>query len=77
MGTGIGTTVLELVNSFMKTNNIKIPYEITSRREGDIEKIFADPSKALKELYWKPEYKIDDMVRDSWNYEIRLEEKND
>ena len=49
----------------MKTNNIKIPYEITSRREGDIGKIFADPSKALKELYWKPEYKIDDMVRDS------------
>lgn len=78
LGTGIGTTVLELVNSFMKTNNIKIPYEITSRREGDIGKIFADPSKALKELYWKPEYKIDDMVRDSWNYEIRnSKEKND
>lgn len=69
LGTGKGTSVLELINTFMKVNNIKIPYEIVGRRAGDIASSFADPSRAEQELGWKAELSIEDMVRDAWNYE--------
>ena len=63
------TSVLELVNTFEKVNNINIPYEIVDRRPGDIGICYADTSKALKELHWKAELDINDMVRDAWNFE--------
>ncbi len=68
-GTGRGTSVLELVNAFMKVNNIDIPYEIVGRRPGDIATCFADPSKAEQELGWKSELGIEEMVRDAWKFE--------
>jgi len=69
LGTGRGTSVLELVNAFMKVNDINVPYEIVGRRPGDIATCFADASKAEKELGWKAELGIDEMVRDAWKFE--------
>ncbi|NMA49689.1 MAG: UDP-glucose 4-epimerase GalE [Tissierellia bacterium] len=69
LGTGRGTSVLELVNAFMKVNEIDVPFEIVGRRPGDIATCFADASKAEKELAWKAELGIDEMVRDAWKFE--------
>lgn len=69
LGTGRGTSVLELVEAFRKVNHIDVPYEIAGRRPGDIAICFADASKAEKELGWKAELTIEDMVRDAWKFE--------
>lgn len=71
LGTGKGTSVLELVNAFMRVNNVDIPFEIVERRPGDIAVSFADASKAEQEMGWKAELRIEDMVRDAWNFEQR------
>ena len=55
LGTGVGYSVLDVVKSFEKANDIKIPYKITERRPGDIATCFADPNKALEVLGWKAE----------------------
>ncbi|WP_438495326.1 UDP-glucose 4-epimerase GalE [Paenibacillus sp. IHBB 3054] len=73
LGTGRGTSVLELINAFEQVNNVKIPYEIVERRPGDIATCYADTSKAEKELGWIPKYDIIDMCRDSWRFEINNE----
>ncbi|HHX61035.1 MAG TPA: UDP-glucose 4-epimerase GalE [Epulopiscium sp.] len=70
LGTGSGTSVLELVNAFIQTNNIDVPYEIIGRRPGDLATCFADVSKAEEELGWKAELGIKEMVRDAWRFEI-------
>jgi UDP-glucose 4-epimerase len=72
LGTGKGTSVLELVNAFIKVNDIDVPFNIVGRRLGDIATCFADASKAEKELGWKAELTIEEMVRDSWNFEKNL-----
>ncbi|QNO13377.1 UDP-glucose 4-epimerase GalE [Alkalicella caledoniensis] len=69
LGTGRGTSVLELVNAFMKVNEIDVPYEIVGRRSGDIAICYADASKAERELEWKAELTIEGMVRDAWRFE--------
>lgn len=69
LGTGRGTSVLELVNAFIEANVVDVPYEIVERRPGDLATCFADPSKAEKELGWKAELDINDMVRDAWKFE--------
>ena len=69
LGTGQGTSVLELVQAFEKANNLKIPYEIVERRPGDIAKSYADTKKAGIELGWKAERSILDMCRDAWRFE--------
>ncbi len=68
LGTGIGYSVMDIVHAFEKENKIKIPYEITPRREGDIAVCYADVSKAEKELGFKAKYGIEDMVRDSYHF---------
>lgn len=70
LGTGIGYSVIDVVNAFEKENNIKIPYVIQPRREGDIAKCYADCSKAFKELGFKAKYDIKDMVRDSYYFYV-------
>lgn len=70
LGTGKGTSVLELVNAFERVNKIEIPYEITNRRAGDIDVCFADVTKAHTELGWQAERNIEDMVRDAWHFEV-------
>ncbi len=66
LGTGKGTSVLEIVKAFKEVNGVDIPYVIKDRREGDIAECYADVSKAYKELGFKAEYNINDMVRDSY-----------
>ena len=73
LGSGKGVSVLELVTTFEKVNNIKVNYKIVDRRPGDLPEYFADSTKALKELKWKTEKTIEDICRDSWNYEKSLE----
>lgn len=69
LGTGQGYSVLDLVNSFEKANNIEIPYKITDRRPGDIDMCYADPTKAYDELGWKSEFGIERMCEDSWRWQ--------
>lgn len=69
LGTGKGTSVLELINTFQEVNDVKIPYELVERRSGDIAVCYADTSKAERELGWKTEYSIREMVKDVWRFE--------
>ena len=69
LGTGRGTSVLQLVHAFEKANKIKVPYEITDRRPGDIALSYADATKAEKELGWKTKRGLEEMVRDAWRFE--------
>jgi UDP-glucose 4-epimerase len=69
LGTGKGTSVLEMVDAFKKVNKVDVPYEIVQRRKGDIAKSFADVSKAEKDLKWKAKRGIEEMVRDAWRFE--------
>lgn len=72
LGTGKGTSVLELVFAFERANNLTIPYKITDRRPGDLAECYADASKAERELGWKAEKTVEDMCRDAWNFEKNL-----
>lgn len=69
LGTGKGSSVLDLVTAFEKATGESIPYEITDRRSGDAVKCYADPSKAEKELGWKAEFDLETMCRDAWNWQ--------
>lgn len=71
LGTGQGTSVLELVKAFEEINGVRVPYEIVGRRAGDIAACYADAGKAERELGWKAKRGINDMVRDTWNFEQR------
>ena len=75
LGTGNGYSVLELVKTFEKVNEVKVNYKIGERRPGDIPSCYADPSKAEKELGWKAEKGIEDMCRDGWNFASNLVKK--
>ena len=68
LGTGIGYSVLDIVNAFKEVNKVDVPYSIKPRREGDIAMCYADPKKAYEELGWKAEYDLTRMCKDSWNF---------
>ena len=68
LGTGKGTSVLELVNTFSKINNVSVKYEITDRRSGDIASCYADVNKAYNEIGFKTTKSIEDMCRDAYNF---------
>jgi len=69
LGTGTGYSVLDVVKSFEKATGQKIPYVLTDRRPGDIDKCYSDPSKAFRDLGWKAEKNLDDMCKDSWRWQ--------
>ena len=69
LGTGHGYSVLDIVKAFEKANGVKIPYVIAPRRAGDIAVCYSDPTKAKEELGWTAEYGIEEMCRDSWNWQ--------
>ena len=69
LGTGTGYSVLDMVHAFEQVNNIKILYRLTERRAGDIAVCYSDPSLALKELGWKTERDLEQMMRDTWNWQ--------
>ena len=74
IGTGKGISVLELIDVFEKVNNVKVPFKIVERREGDIEKVWANPDKANKVLGWKAELSVEDTLKSAWNWEMKLHE---
>lgn len=69
LGTGVGTSVLDLVHSFEEANGLKINYKIVERRPGDIATCYANADKAYRELGFKTKYTIVDCCRDSWNWQ--------
>ena len=71
LGTGNGFSVLDLVNTFEKVNNVKVNYKIAPRREGDIDACYADASLAKKELGWETTKTIEDMCKDAYNFVIK------
>lgn len=71
LGTGNGSSVLEVVHAFEKASGVKIPVEYKDRRPGDVEYSYANVEKAEKLLNWKAEYNIEDMCRDSWNWQSK------
>ena len=71
MGTGSGYTVLEVINAFEKVSNIKIPFQIVNRREGDIGISYASVSYTREKLKWVAEKDIYEMCRDSWNWQTK------
>lgn len=75
LGTGKGYSVLEVIKSFEKVSGQKLNYKIVGRRAGDIEKIWADPDFANRELGWKAELGLDEMTLSAWRWEQALERK--
>ncbi len=75
LGTGRGTSVLEMISAFEKASGRKLPYEIAGRRAGDLAEMYASPKKAEKELGWKTELTVEDAMNDTINYLNYLKEK--
>lgn len=71
LGTGIGYSVLDVLHAFEKACNMTIPYKIQARRAGDIATCYSNCDKAKKELHWEAKLGIDDMARDSWNWQTK------
>lgn len=69
LGTGTGTSVLEIITAFGHAANMNIPYEIVARRDGDVAASYASPDKAARELNWQAEKTIQDAVADSWRWQ--------
>ena len=76
LGTGTGYSVLDIVNAFEKSNNIKVNYKIVERRPGDIAACYADPKYAFEKLGWKAEKTLEDMCRDSYRYVETVSKNN-
>ena len=71
LGTGVGYSVLDIVNTFEKVTGQKVPYKIAPRRAGDIAMFYANAEKAKTEIGWTAEKTLEDMCRDSWNYIVK------
>jgi UDP-glucose 4-epimerase len=69
IGTGNGISVLQVKNTFEQVNGVAIPFELVPRREGDVATCFADHTRAVQELGWTPQYGLEDMLADSWNWQ--------
>ncbi len=70
IGTGKGTSVLELIKTFEEINNVEVPYIFSRRRKGDLKKVVADSSLALSLLRWRPERSISEMCKDGWKWKV-------
>ena len=75
IGTGNGLSVMQLINAFEKATGVPVPYKIVGRREGDIEQIWADPTRANEVLGWKAEATVEDTMRSAWKWQQHLREK--
>lgn len=75
LGTGNGVSVLDAIKSFERVSGVRLNYKITGRRAGDIEKIWADPSFANKELGWKTISTLDESMKTAWDWEKKIREK--
>ena len=68
LGSGRGTSVLEIMHAFEEANHAALPHRFADRRPGDLAEIFADPSKAKRELNWETTHTIEDAMRDTINF---------
>lgn len=75
VGTGNGSTVFEVINSFEKVSGEKLNYSVTARRPGDVEKVYADTTQANETLGWKAEKNLDDMLSSAWAWEQKYRNK--
>lgn len=71
LGTGNGTSVLEIVNNFSQISGVNIPYKVVPRRAGDLATVYADASLANELLAWKTQYSITDMIADTWRWQSK------
>ena len=71
LGTGMGYSVLDMVKAFERANGVAVPYEIAPRRAGDLPTFYADPAKSREVLGWEARYGLEDMCRDSWNWQSK------
>ncbi|MCD7971954.1 MAG: UDP-glucose 4-epimerase GalE [Candidatus Azobacteroides sp.] len=76
LGTGKGLSVLEIIQTFEKVTGVKLPYKIVGRREGDIEKVWADPEFANKELGWTAKESVEDTLLSAWKWQLHVMENN-
>jgi UDP-glucose 4-epimerase len=72
LGTGIGASVLELVNKFEKVTGVKLNYSVGPRRPGDVEKVYADPTKVNSALGWQTKYSMDEALLHAWEWEKKI-----
>ena len=75
IGTGKGTSVLELINAFEKATGVKLNYKIVARRPGDIEKVWGNVDKANKVLGWKADTPLEDVLASAWKWQVALRER--
>lgn len=75
LGTGRGVSVLELINTFEETTGVKVPHKIVGRREGDIEKVWANPERANKVLGWTAQETLADTLASAWKWQLKLRER--
>ena len=75
LGTGNGVSVLELIHTFEEATGVKVPHKIVGRREGDIEKVWANPAKANTVLGWKAQETLADTLKSAWNWQVKLRER--
>lgn len=75
LGTGNGLSVLQLINAFESATGVKVPHKIVGRREGDIEKVWANPAHANNVLGWKADTPIEDTMRNAWAWQLKLRER--
>jgi UDP-glucose 4-epimerase len=75
VGTGKGASVLALVNTFIRTTGVKLPFVIGPRRAGDIEKVYANPAKVNAAFNWSAKYTMEDALKHAWAWELRLQKK--
>jgi UDP-glucose 4-epimerase len=72
LGTGIGVSVLDLIQKFIRITGVNVPYVMGARRAGDIEKVYADPAKINKEFAWKTKYSVEDSLLHAWQWEKKI-----
>jgi len=72
VGTGVGSTVLDVIQAFEKVNNLKLNYKIGPRREGDAVTVYANNEKVVSGLGWKPKFSLEDAMQHAWNWQQKL-----
>ncbi|MDD2584313.1 MAG: GDP-mannose 4,6-dehydratase [Bacteroidales bacterium] len=72
LGTGKGLSLLEVIEAFKKANSVDVPYKIVDRRSGDVEQVWADPTKANKVLNWSANTPLEEVMKSAWNWQQKL-----